>query len=301
MEILWNWLAENYQWLFGGVGGAAVVGLIGFFLKRMLSRRQQPAETKENAGGDNISTQGDYSPGKVGGDYIVGDKVGRDKIVHHDQPISQQPKKEKPRKILVLAANPKKTNQLRLDEEIREIDQGLRRSKYRERFELKQRWALRIDDLRHALLDESPQIVHFSGHGYKISSDVGEKIGRDLLYKGEDNGDSGIVLEDEQGHSTKVNKKALTKLIEILADGIECVVLNACYTEDQAEEIARHIPYVVGMRKAIGDKAAIQFSIGFYDGIGAGKSIETAFELGCNAIQLKEIPEALTPVLKKRT
>jgi hypothetical protein len=32
----------------------------------------------------------------------------------------------------------------------------------------------------------------------------------------------------------------------------------------QAEAIAQYIPYVIGMNQAIGDKAAIEFAVGFY-------------------------------------
>jgi hypothetical protein len=34
--------------------------------------------------------------------------------------------------------------------------------------------------------------------------------------------------------------------------------------------------------------------------LGAGKSIETAYEFGCNAIQLENIPEHLTPKIYKK-
>jgi hypothetical protein len=54
---------------------------------------------------------------------------------------------------------------------------------------------------------------------------------------------------------------------------------------------------VIGMTKAIGDRAAIEFAVGFYDGLGAGRSIEDAYELGRVAIQMAGIAEHLTPVL----
>jgi len=50
----------------------------------------------------------------------------------------------------------------------------------------------------------------------------------------------------------------------------------------------------------VGDKAAINFARGFYRALGAGKSYAEAFEWGCNAIDLKGIPESSTPVLKHR-
>ena len=78
------------------------------------------------------------------------------------------------------------------------------------------------------------------------------------------------------------------------------MVLNACYSEIQAIAIAKCIPYVVGMKKAIGDAAAIEFAVAFYDGLGAGDSVEFAYKLACNAIQWAGIPENCIPVLLKR-
>jgi hypothetical protein len=183
------------------------------------------------------------------------------------------------RKILILAANPKATSPLRLDEEIREIDAGLQRAKKRDQFEIEQHWAVRVRDVYRTLLDTKPQIVHFSGHG---------------------RGDEGLALENETGQVHFVDTEALAGLFKLFANQIECVVLNACYSEVQAEAIVRHIPYVIGMNKAIGDKAAIAFAVGFYDALGAGESVEFAYELGCNAIRLASIAEHLTPKLKKR-
>ncbi len=70
-------------------------------------------------------------------------------------------------KILILSANPKDTSRLRLDEEVREIEEGLLRSKHRDRFQIQARLAVRMIDIRRALLDYEPKIVHFSGHGIK--------------------------------------------------------------------------------------------------------------------------------------
>ena len=67
--------------------------------------------------------------------------------------------------ILFLAANPVGTNRLRLDEEIRTIDQRLRAAESRNKFNLVQGWAVRPGDLSGHLLRYQPHIVHFSGHG----------------------------------------------------------------------------------------------------------------------------------------
>ncbi|MBN3890509.1 MAG: CHAT domain-containing protein [Nostoc sp. JL31] len=183
-------------------------------------------------------------------------------------------------KIVILAANPKTTPALRLDQEMREIAEGLRRSKNRDQFVLEKRLAVRTEDLRRALLDERPRLLHFCGHGA---------------------GEDGILLEDVVGCPHLVKAEPLAKLFKLFSTQIECVILNACYSEFQAEAISQHINYVIGMKQAIGDKAAISFATGFYDAIGAGRVIEDAFEFGQNAIELDGIPEELTPVLKKKS
>jgi hypothetical protein len=54
---------------------------------------------------------------------------------------------------------------------------------------------------------------------------------------------------------------------------------------------------VIGMSQAIGDRAAIEFAVGFYDALGADKGVEFAYKLGCNTIQMAGIAEHLTPKL----
>jgi len=181
------------------------------------------------------------------------------------------------RKILIMAANPSSTTQLRLGVEMREIGAGLRSASRRDSFELIQQPALRAQDLQQALLNEKPQIVHFCGHGSS---------------KGE------LVLEDDQGMPNPVRPAALAKLFGICSPFVECVVLNACHSKLQADEIVRHIPYVIGMDKAIGDQAAIRYAVGFYGALGAGMAYDQAHDLGCNLLELENIPEHLTPVLQ---
>jgi hypothetical protein len=187
---------------------------------------------------------------------------------------------EKPiKKILILASNPKTTTKLRLDEEVREIEEGLRRSKHRDRFEIRSIWAIRLRDLRRSLLDFEPQIVHFTGHGRE----------------------DGLLVEDELGMAVRISTKALKGLFELCANHVECVILNACYSAPQAVAISKHINYVIGMKKEIKDKAAIEFAVGFYDALGAGRTVEDAFEFGRNAIRLYNLPDHLVPVLKKKS
>ncbi len=68
--------------------------------------------------------------------------------------------------VLMLSANPKGTTPLRLDEERREVEEGLiHRSKLRDNFQFITKSAVRTRDVRRAMLDHKPNILHFSGHG----------------------------------------------------------------------------------------------------------------------------------------
>ncbi len=184
--------------------------------------------------------------------------------------------KESTMRILFLAANPIDTAPLRLSAEVRTIDERLRLAEFRDRFELIQHWAVRAGDLSEFLLRHQPHIVHFAGHG----SDAGE-----------------IMLEDELGQAKALPPAALAQLFRILKDNVRLVVLNACLSLPQARAIAKEIDCVVGMTREISDEAAIKFAGGFYRGLGYGRSVKAAFDLGCNEIDLPNLDEETRPRL----
>lgn len=180
-------------------------------------------------------------------------------------------------KILFLFVNPPSLDTpLRLDEEARAIDQVLRRSETGRSFDIAQGHAVRVNDLQELLLRHSPQIVHFSGHG--LSKD-------------------GLVFQDEYGNPQVVPPQALTKLFSILKGDIRCVLLNACFSVDQAEGIAEYIDYVIGMNTRIDDKASINFASAFYQALGYAQDIETAFELGKNQLAIHGLEDVRVPEL----
>ncbi|NEU74033.1 CHAT domain-containing protein [Hassallia byssoidea VB512170] len=179
-------------------------------------------------------------------------------------------------KILFLTADPSDESRLRLGQELRDIKARLGKPG---RFQLEQRESVRVGDITDAIFDVEPQIVHFSGHG----KSTGE-----------------LCFENEVGKVQSVKPDALAAMFKLFAQSINCVVMNACYSEIQAKAIAQHIPFVIGMNDAIGDKAAIAFAVGFYKALAANRSIEDAYEFGCVEIRLQGIPEHLKPVIYKK-
>ncbi len=190
--------------------------------------------------------------------------------------ISQGKDDQKVVTILFLSADPSDQARLRLGEEIREIDHALRLAEYRDRFEFEQHHAVRTQDVQEYLMRHKPDIVHFSGHGTSAGQ---------------------LIFEDDAAGSRPISARALGNLFKLLHDNIKVVVLNACYTEVQAAAIAEHICCVVGMSGAISDDAAKKFSPAFYSALGFCRSVKTAFELACTAIDWEGLGEQDKPKL----
>jgi CHAT domain len=180
-------------------------------------------------------------------------------------------------KILYLAANPTTTTQLDLAREVRGIEERIGIGKPRDALELVVRFAVRRRDLQRALLEEEPHVLHFSGHGSAREQ---------------------LIFEDDNGNAARVEKEALADLLGDLLGNLRLVVLNACDTESIAEALVAHVDCAIGMHEPIGDQAAIAFAASFYQALGFGKSVDTAFRLGKNELKLARIPEDQTPQLK---
>jgi hypothetical protein len=206
--------------------------------------------------------------------------------------------------ILFLAANPAENSQSRLEQEARDISEGLLRAQHRDSFKFEQRWAVRPRDIRLALLECNPQIVHFAGNRKQEK----RLDGQEAIFQDPNNAtereigqEEGLTFQDDTGQISLIPTDALADLFQLFSDRVNCVLLNGCYTEDQAKVIAKHIPYVIGMKRSISDKAALAFALGFYDALGSGRSIEFAYNLGCTAIRMEGLPEHLTPVLYQKS
>jgi len=182
------------------------------------------------------------------------------------------------KRVLILSANPMTTPRIRLDKEIHDIQEGLKRSRYSDKFEIYSELDTHQRDFRRALLDHNPDIVHFIGHGEK----------------------TGLIVGTDGGSHAEMSAKALSGLFELFSNKVECVILSACFSEPQARAIGKHIDYVIGMKKEIKDEAAIEFAVGFFDALGAGRNYEEAFAFGRSAIQEFNLPGHQVPVLRKR-
>lgn len=180
-------------------------------------------------------------------------------------------------RILFLASDPGDEARLQLGAELQAVRNKLTGNPY---FEIKDHLAVKPDDVLQTITSYKPHIVHFSGHG----KSTGE-----------------LCFQDESGKSKTIPPEALASLFSLVLDYVKCVIVNTCYSEQQASAIAQFIPVVIGTKKDISDSAAIKFSMGFYTSLEpdlSQNSLKKAFERGKIAIQFDgNLQEHLIPIL----
>ncbi len=219
-------------------------------------------------------------------------------------------------KVLVFAASPRGTDPLDLDREFREIEEEVRRATFREAVELILVPGARPVDLLRKLNEIRPQVVHFSSHGNPAEL---------VLESGEDTNDFERVLALVQrshlerdmalarpGKTTdaggqpsnleigvqRVGKSALARVLRACDQGnLRLVVLNACQSRAQADELSHVVDCVVSMNREISDRAAAKFAASFYGALAFGRSVQNAFDQGVARLTVECITEADTPEL----
>lgn len=176
-------------------------------------------------------------------------------------PEGTNKKADKKRTILFLGASPKDMTALRLNEEIQKIKDSLAAANFRDLFVFEREPAAQMQTILKAIQRCTPEIVHFSGHGSGIE---------------------GIAIEDAIGESVLFPTSGLKALFEIeeVKKNVQCVILNACYSAEQAKVISTTDVYVIGANGAIGDEVSISFTVNFYTSLGEGRDYKTAFQFG---------------------
>lgn len=160
-------------------------------------------------------------------------------------------------KILYLAANPRDTSHLRVQEEARELQERIRLGARREDFEVILCPAVRPRDLLLGLQEVQPHVIHFSGHGDE---------------------DKQIVLQNEVSKSRPVAPEDLAGLVELFKANLKVALMSCCYGRRQAEALNGVLDFTIGMDEPISDKGAVSFSATFYQVLASGGSVRQAFE-----------------------
>ena len=184
-------------------------------------------------------------------------------------PASDRPAPRSATPILFVASDPNSRDRLRLDLEVKAVEEALRSAGQEDLLALEQDWATTFLDLQYALLRHRPKLIHFSGHGTPSGELALER-------------DPQVPSDRRRLEpSDQRPAEAVARMLGAI-DGLvlKCVVLNACFSEIQAVEVAKHADCVVGLFAEIHDSAAIEFARGFYGALAWGQSVQAAFDLG---------------------
>lgn len=187
-------------------------------------------------------------------------------------------KKRKPLDVLYLTANPSKKYALRVEAEVRQVQEAVRGSKLRDNIALLYRPAADLDSIINGLNDHNPGIVHFSGHGYAGGLSV----------------DSAQV---KRPRSKIITFDLLSKALAATDTPPSVIVLNACQSGGARKAFLPPAKAIIVMQDSISDLAATAFANKFYAAIASGQSLLSAFNQGKVAIEAVSIGEADTPAL----
>src|ERR1041384_2045557 len=158
------------------------------------------------------------------------------------------------------AATPLGAPALEIGEEFRSIEHILRTARFRDQIVLRPWFAARPEDLLRAL-PENVSILHFSGHGA---------------------GSPGLCF-----HGSNVSTEALVQVARASEASLKVILLNACYSNVQAEHVVTSVPCIIAMSGVIADEAAIQYSTWFYYALASGRSVANAHQYGLAALELR--------------
>jgi TPR repeat protein len=168
---------------------------------------------------------------------------------------------------------------LELANEMREIQEHVKRARYGHRLQLEAHGAARADDLLDFLEHTDASVVHFSGHGES----------------------RGIVLVGRDGCSPHpVSAPALRRVFREYHGTVRLVVLSACSSHQEAQAVADVVGCAIGTTSAISDDAATTFNSWFYRSIGNGHSVQRSFEIACMRLEVDRVPEQEYPKIFHR-
>lgn len=170
-------------------------------------------------------------------------------------------------KVLLLTLNLVDIDSSHLHEKMQSIETILRQSEFHSQFTIRSHWAHDLSEIKGLLSGYQPDIIHIN-----ICRNNSDKVAR----------------EEEQGQGITITISTLGELCRILNTHIRCIVLDTCYSVEQAASIADCADCVISLSNRLLDMESIEFAVTFYQALGAGHSVAAAFKQGCNQINLND-------------
>jgi len=171
-------------------------------------------------------------------------------------------------KILLIGAQPQKTDDISLNYELEQLEDIIEGRPF---LKLIPKYNATTVSFTKWLLRHNPHILHISAHGNK-----GVIIFEDL-----DGKPTSVQIEKIasiiEAHNKRLSKKPNSRLFGI--------ILSSCFSYSESMKIADKVQFVIAMTKSIQVESSIDFAKGFYIALAEGNSIKDAFDMGIAHIE----------------
>ncbi len=182
-------------------------------------------------------------------------------------------------KILFVGADFSSRGDFSIPQEFAKIRNAIENAALGNSLELAHDLTLKPEELQHLLCIHQPAMFHFSGHF--------DESGR-------------MYLNDDNKPYHTVELDALNEVFRVHGKSIRCAFLNACNSANVSKILIRHVDCIIAMRGRVTVKTALIFTSSLYDAIGAGRSIQDAFDQARAEIMVFGLKEEDTPTLIER-
>ena len=178
------------------------------------------------------------------------------------------------KKILFIAANPNGYETIEWELEHKAIIKVLKNSQYEVSSVLARAMASDLDDYAKKKF----WLIHFSGHGCE-----GGKL----------------IFEDENREGFIMRKDDFLNWLSAM-NGLKCVFLSACETDELAAEIEGMVDYAIGFKGTILNEDAIEFCKAFYESLTRCETLPFAYKDARMKLRRRKYQGASNVVLKSK-